>query len=199
MYCKCESISDEFDMQTVISAMLTTEQMPGMSVMRHGDSVHNHYLDLLKIIKGEEDPSKWKLPEWVYDKRILEGQMDSRTMRLYQIYHDCGKPFCRSVDEDGKQHFYNHAQISKEIWLRVRPNETEIAELIGMDMDIHTIKAIDVKEFSQRPQAMSLILTGLTEIHSNAEMFGGIESTSFKIKWKQINKRGKAILAELDK
>ena len=40
---------------------------------------------------------------------------------------------------------------------------------------------------------MSLLLAGLAEIHSNAEMFGGLDSVSFKIKWKQINKRGKAI------
>jgi hypothetical protein len=34
----------------------------------------------------------------------------------------------------------------------------------------------------------------LCEIHANADMFGGINSTSFKIKFKQINKRGKAII-----
>jgi len=31
-------------------------------------------------------------------------------------------------------------------------------------------------------------------VHANASMFGGIESTSFKIKFKQISKRGKQIL-----
>jgi hypothetical protein len=63
-----------------------------------------------------------------------------------------------------------------------------------MDMDIHLLKDVDVLEFSKRPEAMTLLLTGLSEIHSNCAMFGGIESTSFKIKWKHINKRGNAIL-----
>jgi peptidyl-tRNA hydrolase len=36
-------------------------------------------------------------------------------------------------------------------------------------------------------------LAGLAEVHSNAKMFGGLASDSFKIKWSQINKRGKAV------
>jgi len=68
-----------------------------------------------------------------------------------------------------------------------------------MDMDIHTIKADGVEEFASRPEAISLLLTGLSEVHSNASMFGGIESTSFKIKFKQLEKRGKKILALLEK
>jgi len=62
-----------------------------------------------------------------------------------------------------------------------------------MDMDIHLLKDVGVNDFAQKEEAATLLLTGLAEIHSNAEMFGGIESTSFKIKWKQINKRGKKI------
>jgi hypothetical protein len=42
-----------------------------------------------------------------------------------------------------------------------------------------------------------LLLTGLAEVHANAKMFGGLESTSFKIKFSQIEKRGNAIIKEL--
>jgi hypothetical protein len=63
-----------------------------------------------------------------------------------------------------------------------------------MDMDIHLINAEGLLEFSKRPEAISLMITGLCEIHSNAAMFGGIESTSFKIKWKHIDKRGRQIM-----
>jgi len=63
-----------------------------------------------------------------------------------------------------------------------------------MDMDIHLLKADGIAEFAARPEAISLLLTGLAEIHANAAMFGGIESTSFKIKFKQISKRGKQII-----
>lgn len=49
------------------------------------------------------------------------------------------------------------------------------------------------EEFAGRPHAVALLLTGLAEVHANASMFGGIESTSFKIKWKNLDKRGRAI------
>ena len=62
-------------------------------------------------------------------------------------------------------------------------------------MEIHTIKAKDVEYFCRdKTIALTLLIAGLCEVHSNASMFGGIESTSFKIKMKQIEKRGKRIL-----
>jgi hypothetical protein len=74
------------------------------------------------------------------------------------------------------------------------PNQSLVQELIKMDMDIHCLKSEGLDEFDDRYECVSLLVTGLSEIHANASMFGGIESTSFKIKWKQIDKRGKQIL-----
>jgi hypothetical protein len=56
------------------------------------------------------------------------------------------------------------------------------------------MKANKLDEFCEDFAAISLLITGLAEIHANAEMFGGIESTSFKMKYKQINRRGKQII-----
>jgi len=60
-------------------------------------------------------------------------------------------------------------------------------------MNIHLLKDVDIQSFCDNEYAATLLLTGLAEIHANADMFGGIESTSFKMKWKQINRRGKKI------
>jgi hypothetical protein len=64
-------------------------------------------------------------------------------------------------------------------------------------MVIHTIKTEEIEKFSQDPLAVSLLITGFSEIHANASIFGGIDSTSFKIKWKQIDKKGKKILEQI--
>jgi hypothetical protein len=66
-----------------------------------------------------------------------------------------------------------------------------------MDMMIHTMKSEDINSFIEFPEAITLLIVGLAEIHANAELFGGIESTSFKIKWKQISKKGKSICQKL--
>jgi hypothetical protein len=80
-------------------------------------------------------------------------------------------------------------QIFKQIF-----NNDVAAELILHDMDIHLLKSSGVDEFSKNPFALTLLLTGLAELHSNAQMFGGLDSISFKIKFKSINQRGKQIL-----
>jgi len=114
----------------------------------------------------------------------------------YTLYHDCGKPYCLTYDENGKRHFPNHAEKSYQTWLSV-DGDPQVAKLIKLDMVIHTLKADEVDDFIKHPEAITLLLAGLAEVHANAKMFGGMDSTSFKIKWNQINKRGKAICQKL--
>jgi hypothetical protein len=68
------------------------------------------------------------------------------------------------------------------------------ADLISRDMDFHLLRADKLQEFSEYEYATTLILSALSEVHSNATMFGGTDSVSFKIKWKHSNKRGRQVL-----
>jgi hypothetical protein len=183
--------------------MKRCEQFPGMSVLDHGMDVFARYLDII----SPEPKLKWRMPEWA--AAMKPHQLPLNIMQHYLIYHDCGKPFCRTVDEDGKQHFTNHAQISYETWMKHAaiqldghdhwsPEDEQIGDLIRADMDIHTIKgATAIDEFIKRPEAPSLILAGLAEIHSNASWLHQLDSDTFKIKWKQIDKIGKKLVASL--
>ncbi len=72
------------------------------------------------------------------------------------------------------------------------------ARLMGMDMDAHLLKADGIQEFADRPEAVTLLLTSLAEVHSNAAMFGGVDSDSFKIKAKHLEKRGRQVVAAMD-
>lgn len=177
--------------------MLSCEQTSGMNMMQHGASVYQFFMDLQEhVLNGKPLSLEWKLPEWSHDRTLWGGLLNAAAIQEYQIFHDCGKPFCRFVDEEGKQHFPNHAHISKEVWTEIGGDAT-VANLIGMDMDIHLLKDDGIAEFAARPEAATLLLTGLAEIHSNAKMFGGLDSPSFKAKWKQINRRGKKIVQRL--
>lgn len=113
-------------------------------------------------------------------------------MREYLVFHDCGKPFCRE-EKNGRPHFPGHAKMSAEAW-RAIGGSAQACTLMYMDMDIHTLKASELEEFAQRPEWASLLIAGLCEVHANARMFGGIETSNFKAKWKQIDRRGKGIL-----
>lgn len=168
--------------------------------MQHGILVNQYFLDLYSHLQfNSKLQYQWKIPTWIYDNKlfILNNLLPIGILSNYQLYHDIGKPFCKTYDlQTKKPHFYNHADISSEIW-KTCSTDRLISQLISSDMIIHTMKAKDINIFSQREDAISLLLTGLSEIHANAQMFGGISSTSFKIKYKQIDSRGKAILKEL--
>jgi hypothetical protein len=173
-------------------------QTETQSVYEHGISVKEHIFQLIKYLKTGQISNNWRLPDWLpeYRGQLLVALLPEDIIEEYTTYHDCGKPYCRLVDENGKPHFPNHAEVSYSTWLNVGGN-TQAAQLMKMDMMIHTIKAADIDDFIKHPEAATLLLAGLAEIHSNAKMFGGIDSTSFKIKWNQINKRGKAICQKL--
>jgi hypothetical protein len=177
--------------------MKNCEQMKKLSVLEHGVSVHSYFIDLYNhILLNEELKYEWKLPEWVYDLNLWALLEDKEVIKNYQIYHDCGKPYCLTIDDEGRKHFPNHAQVSSNIWRELSQSDLE-ADLMLHDMDIHLMKSNGVEEFQQLPYAATLLLTGLAELHSNASMFGGVSSTSFKIKWKSINKFGKRITNKL--
>lgn len=173
--------------------MKACEQTQGMNVLQHGLSVNKYFHDLKNhIINGESLNFEWKLPDWIHNKAIWNNLENDKDINTYQIYHDCGKPFCLTIDEEGKRHFPDHANVSGIIWRKIGGSEIQ-AQLMEHDMDIHLLKMEDFDDFFKLPYATTLLITALCEIHSNASMFGGIESTSFKIKWKKINKIGKKI------
>ena len=67
-------------------------------------------------------------------------------------------------------------------------------------MTLHTATSASLEAFLKGtgPRFIaSLLLSGLAEVHSNASLFGGVDSTSFKIKWKQIDRRGRQACAFL--
>lgn len=178
--------------------MLRCEQTKGQSVFQHGRSVESYVKEFLIYLKGIKSLDReWNLPEWVsdYKNHIVDNVMEDKIFE-YARYHDCGKPYCRIEDDKGV-HFPNHASVSREVYLHLGGDNT-VANLIGWDMCLHVFNAEEIKKYCDSEwtaqEAVTLLVAALSEIHSNARMFGGIESVSFKIKFKQLVKRGKQIL-----
>jgi hypothetical protein len=179
----------------MISDMLDCEQTQGQSVYQHGESVKKHFLQVIDHLNKGTPLEGWRIPKWLENRELISLH-DLETISQYTLYHDCGKPYCRSVDGEGKVHFYNHAQTSSEVWLEVGGCET-VSRLIRDDMVIHTASADEInlklKTDWSKEDAFTLLIAALSEVHSNAKMFGGIESNSFKSKWKKVNQRGNQI------
>ena len=182
-------------------AMMDCEQTKGQDVLQHGRSVREHYFALLDHLNGRVDlsqTSNWKIPGWVdaYKESIKSVLPPRYVMDRYLTLHDSGKPAVREVDADGKVHFPDHASSSEKTYRETFADEADetVAYLIAHDMDAHMLKAAGLEEFSKQPTAVAQMLAALAEVTSNAAMFGGVESTSFKIKFKQIDQRGKALM-----
>jgi hypothetical protein len=173
-------------------------QTSTQSVYQHGLSVRDHIFELISFLETGNINDQWRLPAWAHEYReqLFSALLPKEIIEEYTIFHDCGKPYCLTIDADGKRHFPNHADMSSSTWLKIGGQE-QVAKLMKMDMIVHTMKAADIDEFITHPECITLLMAGLAEVHSNAKMFGGLESESFKIKWSQINKRGKVICYKL--
>lgn len=158
-------------------------------MIQHGEMVHDWYCDLLEDRKYQWDFGKAD----VLIEQLIPLALDPLKIRCYHIYHDCGKPYCRTVDDEGRHHFPNHAQVSHDKWLEVFGSK-EIAWYILNDMAFHTLKGTELANIIKDPRAPTLLLTAWAELHANAQMFGGIESTSFKIKRKFLEKNTKKMM-----
>jgi len=185
------TLTNSFD--EMVSAMLSCEQSPGFSVYQHGVSVSKFFFDLI----GDVQSNQWKLPDWfaVHKQQIIQNIHQTETISKYLLFHDCGKSASKTIDDNGKVHFPNHAEISGDIWESVGGDHV-VGRLIRNDMVLHTATAEEItnklNDWSIQ-DACTLLLAAFSEIHSNANMFGGINSISFKVKLKQLDRRGKQL------
>ncbi len=176
--------------------MQSCEQTKGVSVLEHGLMVEKVLFEEIIPFLKEEKELEWKLPEWLLKnkKKILASLPSEYVLRKYTRFHDIGKPWCLTVDENGKNHFPNHAEESYKRYLEIFPNKTLVANLILNDMTIHKLKDCEVDCFVKtNKQFLTHLLVGFAEIVANSKMFGGFESDSYKIKYKHLERRGNAI------
>lgn len=165
------------------------------TILQHGISVWFKFKQLQHFLQGQEENYKHPIPQWALaHRKYLTSFLEQSLTQIknYLIYHDCGKPFCLSIDEKG-QHFANHAQVSAHTFSQYF-NEQQITQLIADDMLCHITKPKDFESIINNPNIEILLCSALAELHSNALMFGGFDSDSFKIKFKNLTKLGNRIL-----
>lgn len=161
-------------------------QFKDLTYLGHGEQIQFRFLDLMN-----NQRMQWILPTWFTEHATeIKNKLlpEFKKILTYQKYHDCGKYYCR-IELDGKVHYPNHAEISAQIWSKLS-DDFHIMELIRDDMLCHTLKPSEANTLAENKNCIALICTALCELHANAEMFGGLESDSFKIKFKRLSKLG---------
>lgn len=180
--------------------MENTFQFKNLSILDHGKMVHEKYKDIIRDL--DEGTDKYEVPEllksnWIYLKSILYS---TQFLKTYHVYHDCGKPYCKEIGEDGKQRFPNHAEISAETFQTIYPqfqDKETIVKFIRNDMVFHAYTMDQIGEFKKTEKTkfiFSLWLTALAELYANKEMFDADNQLSFKIKYKKLTRSLNKIL-----
>jgi hypothetical protein len=175
--------------------MRSCMQFADVDVLQHGVMVTEAFSLLKTALSTECCPEGWRVPQWLLEHKqlFLDRLLPEQDLFLYQKYHDCGKPYCRKVDETGRVHFPDHAQWSQQVWEACGGGPL-IGRLMRLDMAMHLASAEELDELAPRPEAASLYLTALAEVHANAPMFGGFSSPSFLAKVKHLDRRGKRLV-----
>jgi hypothetical protein len=170
--------------------MKQCEQAPSLNMLQHGQMVYEKYKALIAALDlGLGDPILLK----IYEK--YKGHLPpTKILKRYMWLHDCGKGLCLEIGEDGKRRFPNHAEVSANQFANLFPEDGFTTTLIRMDMDFHILRGDDLIRLCRSPLSPILYFTAWAEIFANAEMFGGIESDSFKIKAKRLIQAGKKLL-----
>lgn len=107
----------EFD-----SCMAATQENP-----HHAYNVGEHMLHAVSAVNLERLAREYEGEEFVKNKRIL---------RLTMLLHDIGKPYKKTVDEEGIAHFKGHPelgkQMSEKILRRLRYDNDTIKMVTGL-------------------------------------------------------------------
>jgi hypothetical protein len=209
--------------------MLAGEQSSGTNYYEHGKQVAEAFEQLMNLMKQkkaeiqvspvDDQHIKWRLPkwlvnnqQWIYDALVPKMEV----YRTFQIWHDCGKPFVKQLDEARRAHYPDHALVSSQAYLAAG-GSAEIASLIENDMVCHHLRSVpETKLLSQtEPDFLALMVTAVCEMHvcQPAMPFGPNEDATevvddscpldltqlpgFKIKLKRVEYYGKVMMKQL--
>ena len=166
-------------------------QTEGLTILEHGHQVHNSYIQLI------DDLENGLYPELHQLYTALKAHLPpAKVLANYHILHDCGKHLCLYTDENGRRHFPDHATWSAKQHAIIFPEDGFTTALIRHDMDFHMMRGDDLKKLCRNPLAPILYFTAWAEINANAEMFGGKNSESYKIKRSRLIQAGKKFLTK---
>lgn len=140
------------------------------------DKEYKHPYDFIKKYEDYDQNNPYhnstlgehvKLAANRYDELVKSNKIEHNTSIIEAIYfHDLGKPFCRTTDEKGISHYYNHNNVGAYLFLCTHyskflseEEKIEIAKLIEWHMIELTEKALKKRriENTDYPQMLKIV------------------------------------------
>ena len=125
MYTCCELIN-------IVSPERIYTEITKMLCGKNAGRILSGYSDILavalpeiKAMKGFQQHNFHHIYDVLnHTAKVVDSVYPAVDLRLAALFHDCGKPNCFSLDENGVGHFYSHASISahkaEEALMRLR-------------------------------------------------------------------------------
>ncbi|MDE6469984.1 MAG: HD domain-containing protein, partial [Eubacterium sp.] len=114
-----------FDNKELLKNVSAERIFTELSKLLMGDSVFNilvEYRDIIAVVIPELEPifnvaqnTKWHIYDvWQHTCKAVEQSPKDLALRLTMLFHDIGKAFAKTTDENGADHFKGHQKISAE-------------------------------------------------------------------------------------
>lgn len=186
-------------LQDLIFKMRSCNQTDNQSIMEHGLSVHKQAFKIIEALyfpRILKDLHPFLPPQLLksknFRKHIKDNLYPLETIWDYTIFHDCGKPSCIQVDENGQRHFPEHNLISAQTWEEVT-GDLVVSSLMHEDMTLHRMKAAEWADYIQDihpAEICTLLVVAYASIAANAIDHDpqGIHGERYKIARKKLDR-----------
>ena len=139
---------------------------------------------------------------WGHTARSVGAVPPRRELRWTMLFHDLGKPLCRTVDENGVGHFYGHTALSAEIAERVMERlrfEKALAaqvraQLACFDDMFPPERAALHREMAKRGKTVTAKLLLTKQADNAAKAPAGLERA--QAPWREAQRLYDALIAE---
>lgn len=129
------------------------------NIIRCNENAIFSFIPELKRCKGFDQKNEWHVYD-VYEHilHVVDNVNQNLVIRLAALFHDIGKPFSYTEDENGVGHFYGHWEVSQRIFIEfankynidvyIRDNVSQLIYFHDINLSkldsVELIKIIDI-------------------------------------------------------
>ena len=102
--------------ERILSELLKTLRVCGKEfLLEYADVIFFILPELAPMRDCTQNHERHIYDVWGHTAAAVEAAPEDEEIRLAMLFHDSGKPLCKTTDENGTDHFHSHGKISREI------------------------------------------------------------------------------------